>query len=314
MRETEVPGMPEVGEELIYRLRDYAVSERVRVASIDTRKKTPRYVVEFLNGEKAGTQENVPAARLHGSWADVAAYDELMANWERIDQAELTDTEQSAVGQVFDLLIPREVAAWEWSPVRYATRIHDRGTLKSIVGVTVEDLLAQTEGFDLDGDVMLSPHGTLMIAEYACRVRPMPVLDWVLEEEKEYREKSKNGRPAVSYDKHAYTTSPEWEYQMYLEYGRPLHELLRSWCGQRAATLQERLGAAEAENRRLDELIARLFEELKRLGHAQAVSYLARTYEDDRITPANYRPVVDRPLKPSEIPVHYVKAPRRWGY
>lgn len=101
---------------------------------------------------------------------------------------------------------------------------------------------------------------------------------------------------------------------MYLEYGRPLHELLRSWCGQRAATLQERLGAAEAENRRLDEIITRLFDELKRFGHAQAVDHLTRTYEEEKITPASFRPVVDRPLKPSEIPVRYERAPRRWGY
>ncbi|WP_454226251.1 hypothetical protein [Propioniciclava flava] len=149
---------------------------------------------------------------------------------------------------------------------------------------------------------MLSADGTLAIAECACRINPMPVLDWVLEDEKDYRDKSKNGRPAVSYDKRAYTTSPGWEYQWYLEHGRPVHELLRSWCGQRAATLQERLGAAEAENRRLDEIITRIFEELKRLGHAQAADHLIRTYEEDRITPANYRPVVDRPLKPSRDP------------
>ncbi|RRJ85585.1 hypothetical protein EG850_12760 [Gulosibacter macacae] len=306
--------MPDVGEELIYRLRDYSLSEHVRVVEIDTRKKTPRYVVEFLDGDNAGAQENVPGGRLRGNWSDVAAYDELMANWERIDQVELTDSEQTAVGQVFDLLIPEEVAEYEWSPVRYATRVHQRNALQKLIGITVDDLLAQNEGFDLDGDVMLSADGTLAIAECACRINPMPVLDWVLEGEKDYREKSTNGRAAVSYDKHAYTTSPEWEYQWYLEHVRPVHELLRSWCGQRAATLQERLGAAEAENRRLNELISRIFEELKRLGYSQATDYLIRTYEEERITPANYRPVVDRPLKPSEIPVRYVTRPRRWGY
>ena len=306
--------MSGIGDELIYRLRDYSVSEHVRVVEIDGRKKTPRYVVEFVDGDKVGEQENVPGGRLRGPWSDVAAYDELMANWERIDQVELTVPEQSAVGQVFDLLISEEVAEYEWSPVRYATRVHQREALQALIGITVDDLLNQAEGFALDGDVMLSADGTLMIAECACRINPMPVLDWVLEDEKDYKEKSRNGRPAVSYDKRAYTTSPEWEYQWYLEHGRPVHELLRSWCGQRAATLQERLGAAEAENRRLDELITRIFEELKRLGHAQAADHLIRTYEEDRITPANYRPVVDRPLKPSEIPVRYVTAPRRWGH
>ncbi|QIM16034.1 hypothetical protein G7067_05755 [Leucobacter insecticola] len=306
--------MPDIGDELIYRLRDYSTSEHVRVIEIDSRKKTPRYVVEFLASDKAGVQENVPRGRLRGPWSDVVAYDELMANWERIDQTELTDPEQSAVAQVFELLIPEDVAECEWSPVRDSTRIHKREELQALIGITVDDLLAQAEGFELDGDVMLSVDGTLAVAEYACRINPMPVLDWVLEDEKEHRDNSKNGRPAVSYDKRAYTTSPEWEYQWYLEHGRPVHELLRSWCGQRAATLQERLGAAEAENRRLDELMTRIFDELKRLGHTQAVEHLIRTYEEDRITPANYRPVVDRPLKPSEIPVRYVKAPRRWGY
>ncbi|WP_018297211.1 hypothetical protein [Corynebacterium lubricantis] len=45
--------MPSIGDELIYRLRDNSPSECVRVSEIDTRKKTPRYVVEFLDGNKA---------------------------------------------------------------------------------------------------------------------------------------------------------------------------------------------------------------------------------------------------------------------
>lgn len=306
--------MPEPGDELVYRVREYSPSERVRVVEVDRRKKTPRYVVEFLGGDKSGVHENIPGVRLRAPWADVAAYDALMANWERINEAQLTDIEASAVSSVFEMLIPNEIAEWEWSPVRYATRIYDKGALQALIGITADDLLTQTEGFELDGDVIVSPDGTLMIAEYACRLKPMPVLDWVIEDEKDYLEKSKHGRPAVDLDNHAYTTSPEWEYQWYLERGRPLHELLRSWCGQRAATMQERLGAAEAENRRLDELITRLFEELKRLGHARAVDHLVREHEEERITPEKFRPVVERPLKPSEIPVRYVKAPRRWGY
>lgn len=118
--------MSGIGDELIYRLRDYSVSEHVRVVEIDGRKKTPRYVVEFVDGDKVGEQENVPGGRLRGPWSDVAAYDELMANWERIDQVELTVPEQSAVGQVFDLLISEEVAEYEWSPVRYATAAADQ--------------------------------------------------------------------------------------------------------------------------------------------------------------------------------------------
>lgn len=306
--------MHDIGDELVYRTREYSASERVRVVEVDRRKKTLRYVVEFLDGEKSGVSENVPGGRLRAPWAEVTAYDALMANWERIDQSQLTEIEGSAVDSVFEMLIPEEIAECDWTPVRYATRIHDKEALKELIGISVEDLLAQSEGFELDDAVMICPDGTLMIAEFACRRKPMPVLDWVIEDERGYREKSIHGCPTVDLENQPYTTSPEWEYQWYLERGRPLHELLRSWCGQRAATLQERLGAAEAENRRLDELIISLFEELKRLGHARAVDYLVRTHEEERITPEKFRPVVERPLKPSEIPVRYVKAPRRWGY
>lgn len=51
---------------------------------------------------------------------------------------------------------------------------------------------------------MLSPDATLMIAEYAYRLTLMPVL----EKEKDYRQKSKDGRKAVGLDKQPYTTSP----------------------------------------------------------------------------------------------------------
>lgn len=78
-----------------------------------------------IGGDKAGKQENVPGGRLRGRWADVAAYDERMANWERFGQVEITEIESSAIEQVFALLIPTEVAEWEWSPVRDATRIHN---------------------------------------------------------------------------------------------------------------------------------------------------------------------------------------------
>jgi hypothetical protein len=53
-----------------------------------------------------------------------------------------------------------------------------------------------------------------------------------------------------------WNTSPEWEWDWYLRYTRPRLELLRRWGGHRAVDLQERLTAAEPENRRLDILVA----------------------------------------------------------
>ena len=131
----------DVGDEQIYRLRDYAPSERVRVVAIDNRKKNLRYEIEFLDGGKGGTREDVPGVRLRGPWAGAAQYGELMANWERLDRVQLIDHEESAVSTVFDLLIPEDTAEWEWSPVRWITRIHDRSALEPIIGLPVDDLL-----------------------------------------------------------------------------------------------------------------------------------------------------------------------------
>ncbi|MBL0706277.1 hypothetical protein [Sinomonas cellulolyticus] len=304
----------DVGDELIYRVRDYAASERVRVVAVIPGKKNPRYEVEFLDGETVGRRENVPGSRLHGPWAGVRAFDEVMANWERFEAYRLTDPEETAVGKAFALLIPEPVAEWEWSPVRWTTTVHDQGALERIIGLPIADLVSQTDSFLHDGELVVSPAGTLMISECACRVTPGPVLEWVTSDEKEYRERAKHGRDWTDVTGHPTITSPEWEYQWYLERGRPVHELLRAWCGQRAVSAQERLAAAEAEVHRLDALVVRLIDELKEHGHARAAEIIAQTHEDERITPYNVRPIVDRPLKPSEIPIRYERAPRRWGY
>lgn len=79
---------PRVGDEVIYRYRHYDTSDCVRILGLDESKKTPRYVVTFLTGPKASTIENVPARRLRGYWSDVAEYDQLIGNWERIDDYE----------------------------------------------------------------------------------------------------------------------------------------------------------------------------------------------------------------------------------
>lgn len=124
--------MPETGDELVYRVREYSPSERVRVVEVDRRKKTPQYVVEFLGGDKSGVHENVPGGRLRAPWDDAVANDALMANCERINQAQLTDIEDSAVASVFEMLIPKEFAEWDWSPMRYATRIYDKRALQAL--------------------------------------------------------------------------------------------------------------------------------------------------------------------------------------
>lgn len=307
--------MVQVGDEQIYRLRDFASSQRVRVVAIEMMKKSAKYEIEFLDGDSAGKREKVPGKRLRGPWSGVCEYDEVMAIWERFAAFELSEPEEAAVETAFSELIPEEVASWEWSaPVRWVTTIYDPVALEPLIGIPASELIGQVDSFANGDNTVVSPEGTLMIAEYASRVNPMPILNGVIEEERKCREKTKRGESYTSHDGQQRTSDPEWEYQWYVERYRPRHELLRGWCGHRAVTMQERLAAAEAEVQRLDVLITRLVDQMKDHDHSIFAEVIERVHEEERITAANYRPVVDRPLKPSEIPVRYERAPRRWGY
>jgi hypothetical protein len=296
-----------VGDEWAYRLRDTAPSERVRIRAVTPKKATASIEVEFPDdGRRVQT---VPSSRLKTRWADVEAYDTQQAGWQRIADFELDSVEQSAVGTVYSALIPEEVAELDWRPVENATIIKDLAALTEILQVFVDEILAKVEWFTTDEGTIVSPAGTIVIAEAACRAHSHTILEHVIEEEAEARHKCKHGGP------HPYRkgeeSSPEWEYYWYRKHVRPQHELLRQWCGHRAVAAHERLTAAEAENHRLDLLVVQLIKALDLAGETAQAEQFAEEHERDRITPYLARPIVDRPLHWSEMPVREVQVYRR---
>ena len=301
-----------VGDEWIYRAKDSAPSQRVRILAVQPKKTSSRVDVEFLDED--GRTENVPGARLRGLWSEVVRYDALMADWQRIE-FELTNAEEGAVSEVFHNLIADDLATCEWSPVRYATAIHDRAGLAELVGVEVDELLEGIPSFDLGGVLMVSPEGTLLLSEAMCARRPADVLAWVIAEEADIRESCKrDSRVQSSSGRVNTTTSPEWEYEWYLKEHKPRHELLRQWCGHRAVTFHERLDAAEAEVRRLDVLVARLIDSAREKGNNLFADFMEEEHNTERITAEKIRPVVERPLSVHEMPVREVPVRRRWCY
>ncbi len=293
----------EQGDEWVYRVRDDAPSERVRIVEIHRRKQSFRVDIEFIDGEKAGQRENVPGKRLRAPWVSVQQYDQLMSDWARLRACTITDAEDGAIETVFRLLIPTETAVLEWDPVDRATTVTDPAALEKLIGRPIDNVRAECESFELDGTCVLSPLGSLRISEWACQVNPMRVLDWVLEEEKEARHRSKYGHTdrgrGGAEDS---VVSAEQDHSFYLGYQRPEHELLRQWCGHRAITLQERLLAAEAEVHRLDILLASVIKHLKAGGDTPFAESVLREHVDDQITPTNIRPVVERPLSWWDVP------------
>lgn len=302
----------EVGQEWAYRVRTTAPSQRVRVLTIEHRKNTTRVSIEFLGGESAGAVESVPAGRLRCLWPQVGEYDALMANWQRLGGYKLTSAEETAVWVVDELLIPEGVVTIDSGNVLNCAGIQDIGGLERLTRKPASSFLDAAPSFQ-DGDTWwLSAEGTVAIAEAACRAHPMPVLEWVMAAERKCREVCLRGASRTSLDGEQYQSSPEREYALYLEFDRPVHELLRQWCGHRAVTFQERLEAAEAEVYRLDELLARAADACRDNKVDHVADWLDEEHERDRITPYTIRPVVDRPLDPNEIPVRTVYRKAWW--
>jgi hypothetical protein len=130
----------------------------------------------------------VPGTRLHGLWSTVARYDEWMANWQRLCGDGIDDTEESAVGDVFDALIPEDVAAYYDSFVQNGATVRNRATLEQLMKRPLSDVLDQVEWFEDDEALELSAAGTLLIAEYVYAANPLPVLERVMAEEAKIRE------------------------------------------------------------------------------------------------------------------------------
>lgn len=307
---------PTVGEEWAYLHRDGAPSERVVVHGVTRTGSTARrFEIEFLDGPHRGKRDTVPGRRLRVPWDQVGAYDELRANWQRLRAADdLDEVENSVVTRVFELLIPMEVAQLSHGAVESAVEVHDPAGLEALTGLSSTVLADQYDSFYMDGTLVLASAASLVITEHACRRHPRPVLDSVLADEAEAREKSKRGGTGpTTQDDDPLHTSPEHEYRFYLEYHRPRHELLRQWCGHRAVTTHERLLAAEAECHRLDELLARTLDSLRTAGSTVLADGLEREHETERITAHTIRPVPERPLHPSEVPVREEPRRRRWS-
>ncbi len=225
----------------------------------------------------------------------------------------IDDTEDSAVGDVFDALIPEDVATYYDSFVQNGATVRDRAALEQLMKRPLSDVLDQVDSFEDDDVLELSAAGTLLIAEYVCGANPLPVLERVMTKEAEIREHRKRGREFDAFDGSGKQTStPECEYEWYRKRHRPIHERLRAWCGHRSVTFVERLTAAESEVRRLDILVAELVDDLKKHDKFGAEIY-DRRHDEERIRPETVRPVVDRPLAPWELPVREVPVRRgRW--
>lgn len=308
----EVSRGPCPGEEWAYRLRDDAPSERVHIVAVHQEGRRFRVDIRHMHGHPPGREENVPRSRLKVPWEDVVPYDAAMDGWRRLKAEAIDEHEASALWAALELLVPLEVAELSVASSDDSLTVHDHVAFEALTGQTVAAFQARFSWLVHDGEVFLSPRASLAVVELACRRNPAPVLDLVMAEEAVAREKSKRGGTIENWEtREPVATSAEFEYDYYLRRQRPIHEILRQWCGYGSVTAHERLLAAEAEVNRLDVLLTWAVDHIRRTDKGTA-EMIEREHEEDRITPYTIRPVPQRPLKPHEIPRIEVPTRRGW--
>ena len=138
----------EVGDECIYRERTYGPSERVKIIEIYQGKQSFRAEIEFLDDEQVGVRKTVLGNRLRGLWSEVEAFDQLMANWQSLEDFKVTDVEECGIETVFNLLVPASVATWEWNPIKFATTVHDAEALRQFTGIATSELISDISWFE----------------------------------------------------------------------------------------------------------------------------------------------------------------------
>lgn len=288
----------ETGEVWAYRASDrYGETQRAVLIEQRTAGKSAIHWVIRLD---SGAEKAVAPARLKCPWDAVEDYERKRMNLQRIESQEIDETESWALWAVLETRLPDDLA---W--------LSSRGDIMTIVQPTalaeflqtpLDDLLEGIETYPADAGLRISAVGALRVAAAFCAAYPDAILDEILAEEAEAKQKAHDGGELTR----------QQHYESYLRWSRPQHELMRQWCGYAAVSRHERLLAAEAEVHRLGQLLRRAIAALKPDDGLFAES-LRREFIEDEIAAWNVRPLPERPLRPSEIPARIEYRRAWWG-
>lgn len=298
---------PHPTEHWAYRAKITDPLIEVEVIELDpSNKKSPRCVVEFLDGPAAGRREKVPAGRLKTPWADVDAFRQAEDDWARVESDDDTvEAEVRAAWDVFEAFFgDKQVDVG----IRVATATIARpDAVEEILGCSINDVIDGAETAMIDGELVISPNGTMALARRLCEIDPRGVLEGVLAEEAR-AERRCMGEPARPGED---PTRPDIAWLIYREHTRPVHEVLRQWCGYRAVSAVEQALADEAEVRRLKELTHRLIRTLGYHDERRAELYLDEL-RTGAVTGPLVRPAPSAP-RPAKVVTVEVSKRRYWA-
>lgn len=230
---------PQVGEVWAWRSGTGSMIG-VTVLQWGVRRTPPRhaYVKVQFPDERLPSEGWLTPSRLVSRWEDLGAYLMMQAKWDAVtaDNPPKDSSEEAAARTVFDELIPARVAEMEGSsrgPILY---VYESVRLAQLSGLDEAVWTQYRGGFQLAGGPNVAPWpATLRVAQEVAKRDPQPLLQIVDAEEERVQLEAANGRWT---DWARGQTPRMWmsprdaeEEDLRVPYGKPMRDILRTWCG-----------------------------------------------------------------------------------
>lgn len=268
--------IPAIGEVWAYRARQ--VDELVPVRVVRHGKKKPaRIFVRFIDDEFEGQEDWVPPARLKTTWDRVAEYQAREDQWKRLREASLhrDDPRGFAVEDVVIALLEQYDASID-GRVHGAIRIGKPAELAAGLGLEPGLVSGHPLAFTQDGTLIVPWPVTELVVTTATQQNPGPVLRRVEDEERKARQEALHGHPSGGRTDADRFIRPEICQKVDDEFGRPIREVLRSWCGAAAISQADELTHLRSEVRRITGIAQQAIQALRDAGQARHAARLTR--------------------------------------
>lgn len=280
--------MSTIGQRFAYRERVRAYGEPVRPVEITKEgpSRSNKARVRWLDGEYEGLEEWVPKIRLLALWEEAEALLEderrMLAAVEASEEDASDKVTWEAVGKIFGTM----------------SRISDPSE-EVILGykaieedlLVIQNLDAATRRLDLNKEEMLTePHAfvdrfgwykapfrtAVKVARHCCRCLPHEVLGCIKKDEDELHQELVSGNLDVR-DSWWVDSTRHREYaEERLRELKPVHTLIREWCGQETSGEFDQVLALREEVDRLHNLVQETAWWLKNNGHPVKAGLLRR--------------------------------------
>lgn len=264
----------EPGESWAYRARGIDPLVEVRFVRTGTQKPA-RVLVRFVADEFEGQEEWVPPARLKVLWEGVEEYRAREERWDLVSAPgpERDDPRYCAASEILDEFIDRDLAMMNYRSGCSIT-VSRPDELAESLELRIEQLTDYPEAFWEDGKLIAPWPLTELVARTVTQMNAEKVLQRVESEERKARRAAIHGEYLPGRGRHY--IDPEISSEVDRDFGKPVRDVLRAWCGADNVERFDELAELRKEIKRVGEVAECAIRALRVHGHDAVAAELER--------------------------------------